>query len=150
MYSGVGQKFWSNLSADEIKELPEFAELEKIKKTLEKTMNFSSKFFEPVLFLTSQIYKALVLLRLQCYNNGWLKTHQPETPVISVGNLTVGGTGKTPVVDFLVKEIQNQKKRPAILSRGYKRKNGSILQRFCYCEDSIIDPDIILPTKIPF
>ena len=106
-------------------------------------MNFSSKFFEPFLLLTSQIYKALVLLRLQGYKNGWLKSHQPETPVISVGNLTAGGTGKTPVVDFLVKEIQNQKKRPAILSRGYRRKNGSILQRLRFCEDSTIDPDII-------
>ena len=106
-------------------------------------MNFSSKLFEPFLLVTSQIYKAIVLLRLQCYKNGWLKIHQPETPVISVGNLTVGGTGKTPVVDFLVKEIQNQKKRPAILSRGYRRKNGSILQRFRFCEDSTIDPDII-------
>ena len=106
-------------------------------------MNFSSKLFEPFLLVTSQIYKAIVLLRLQCYKNGWLKTHQPETPVISVGNLTVGGTGKTPVVDFLVKEIQNQKKRPAILSRGYRRKNGSTQQRFRFCEDSTIDPDII-------
>jgi len=106
-------------------------------------MNFSSKLFEPFLLVTSQIYKAIVLLRLQCYKNGWLKTHQPETPVISVGNLTVGGTGKTPVVDFLVKEIQNQKKRPAILSRGYRRKNGSTQQRFRFCEDSIIDPEII-------
>ncbi|MED5571820.1 MAG: tetraacyldisaccharide 4'-kinase, partial [SAR324 cluster bacterium] len=97
-------------------------------------MNFSSKLFEPFLLVTSQIYKAIVLLRLQCYKNGWLKTHQPETPVISVGNLTVGGTGKTPVVDLLVKEIQNQKKRPAILSRGYRRKNGSTQQRFRFCE----------------
>ena len=56
-------------------------------------MNFSSKLFEPFLLLTSQIYKALVLLRLQGYKNGWLKTHQPETHVISVGNLTAGVTG---------------------------------------------------------
>jgi len=106
-------------------------------------MNFSSKLFKPFLFLISQIYKAAVLLRLLCYKNDWLKTHQTETPVISVGNLTAGGTGKTPVVDFLVKEIQNQKKRPAILSRGYRRKKETILQRFRFCEDSTIDPDII-------
>ncbi|MBT7811797.1 MAG: tetraacyldisaccharide 4'-kinase, partial [Deltaproteobacteria bacterium] len=69
-------------------------------------MNFSSKLFKLFLLVTSKLYKAIVLLRLKCYKNGWLKTHKPETPVISVGNLTVGGTGKTPVVDFLVKEIQ--------------------------------------------
>ena len=101
-------------------------------------MNFSGKLFKAFLFLTSQIYKALVLLRLHGYNNGWLKSYQPETPVISVGNLTVGGTGKTPVVDFLVKGIQNQKKRPAILSRGYRRKNASAQQRVRFCEDSKI------------
>ena len=106
-------------------------------------MNFSGKLFKPFLFLTSQIYKALVLLRLHGYKNGWLKSYQSETPVISVGNLTVGGTGKTPVVDFLVKGIQNQKKRPAILSRGYRRKNASAQQRVRFCEDSKIDPKII-------
>ncbi|GIT62838.1 MAG: hypothetical protein Ct9H300mP21_03840 [Pseudomonadota bacterium] len=95
-------------------------------------MNFSGKLFKPFLFLTSQIYKALVLLRLHGYKNGWLKSYQPETPVISVGNLTVGGTGKTPVVDFLVKGIQNQKKRPAILSRGYKERMLQLSSGFVF------------------
>ena len=46
-------------------------------------------------------------------------------PVVSVGNITVGGTGKTPVVELVVKELIAMGRRPAILSRGYKKRGGS-------------------------
>ncbi len=49
------------------------------------------------------------------------KSHEFKVPVISVGNITVGGTGKTPMTEFLVKMLKDEHK-PAILSRGYKRK----------------------------
>ena len=51
-----------------------------------------------------------------------LKSHSYNTPVISVGNITVGGTGKTPHVEYLVKLLKD-KIHIAVLSRGYKRKN---------------------------
>ncbi len=94
-----------------------------------ETMIFSNKFLKPLLFVTSQVFKIFVLLRLLAYKNGWLKTNRVNTPVISVGNLTIGGTGKTPVVDLLAKDLQRFKKNPVILSRGYKRKNKSSQQR---------------------
>ena len=103
-------------------------------------MIFSNKFLKPLLFATSLVFKSFVLLRLLAYRKGWLKTNRVNTPVISVGNLTVGGTGKTPVVDLLVKELQRLQKHPAVLSRGYKRKNASSHQRLRFCEDSKIDP----------
>ena len=103
-------------------------------------MIFSNKFLKPLLFVTSQVFKIFVLLRLLAYKNGWLKTNRVNTPVISVGNLTIGGTGKTPVVDLLAKDLQRLKKQPVILSRGYKRKNKSSQQRLLFCEDSKIDP----------
>ncbi len=105
-----------------------------------ETMIFSNKFLKPLLFVTSQVFKIFVLLRLLAYKNGWLKTNRVNTPVISVGNLTIGGTGKTPVVDLLAKDLQRFKKNPVILSRGYKRKNKSSQQRLLFCEDSKTDP----------
>ena len=81
-----------------------------------------------------------MLLRLQGYTKGWLKTYRPNTPVISVGNLTVGGTGKTPVVDLLSRELQSRKIKPAILSRGYGRKNTDTQKRLRFCEKKHADP----------
>ena len=103
-------------------------------------MIFSNKFLKPLLFVTSLIFKRIVLLRLLAYRNGLLKTRRVNTTVISVGNLTVGGTGKTPVVDLLVKELQRLKKKPAVLSRGYKRKDASSQLRLRFCEEKRIDP----------
>ncbi len=83
-----------------------------------------------------------MLLRLHAYKKGWFKTFRPNTPVISVGNLTVGGTGKTPVVDLLSRELQSRKIKPAILSRGYGRKNNKIQKRLRFCENSHSDPEL--------
>ena len=83
-----------------------------------------------------------MLLRLHAYTKGWLKTYRPNTPVISVGNLTVGGTGKTPVVDLLSRELQSRKIKPAILSRGYGRKNTDTQKRLRFCEKKYADPDL--------
>ena len=83
-----------------------------------------------------------MLLRLHAYTKGWLKTYRPNTPVISVGNLTVGGTGKTPVVDLLTRELQSRKIKPAILSRGYGRKNTDTQKRLRFCEKKYADPDL--------
>ena len=57
---------------------------------------------------------------------GLLKSRAYKTPVISVGNITVGGTGKTPHVEYLVRLLQD-KVRVAVLSRGYKRKSSGFI-----------------------
>lgn len=70
----------------------------------------------------SWIYGLGVKLRNQLFELGVLKSRSFKVPVISVGNITVGGSGKTPHVEFLVRLLKDQYK-VAVLSRGYKRKS---------------------------
>ena len=70
----------------------------------------------------SAIYSAAVLSRLYLYRHRYIHDHHLGVPVISVGNLTVGGTGKTPVVEMLAKALHEHGRRVCILSRGYKSK----------------------------
>ena len=70
-------------------------------------------------------YELAARLRLWGYTHGWFSTRRLPRPVISVGNLTVGGTGKTPVVMYLVERLTAQGKRVAILSRGYRRRSNA-------------------------
>ncbi|OQW30821.1 MAG: hypothetical protein A4E19_08710 [Nitrospira sp. SG-bin1] len=73
------------------------------------------------LYWVAGLYGLIVRLRLWCYRQGWFTTTRLPCCVVSVGNLTVGGTGKTPVVIFLTQRLLAQGRRVAILSRGYKR-----------------------------
>ncbi len=70
----------------------------------------------------SWIYGSLIRLRNTLFEVGMLKSHSFDVPLISVGNITVGGTGKTPHVEYLIRLLQD-KFRVAVLSRGYKRKS---------------------------
>jgi len=68
----------------------------------------------------SKIYERAVQTRLGLYRRRILRPQELGCPVVSVGNLTVGGTGKTPVAEMLARELQRRGRRVAILSRGYK------------------------------
>ena len=82
-----------------------------------------------VLKQLSRIYRTIIQLRLFCYDKGILRHHMLGCQVISVGNLTVGGTGKTPVVEIFARELQKAGRRVAILSRGYKKAQPPFFQR---------------------
>lgn len=69
----------------------------------------------------SWLYGGAVKLRNFCFDIGLLKSKSFSVPVIAVGNITVGGTGKTPHVEYLVR-LLGEKSKVAVLSRGYKRK----------------------------
>lgn len=68
-----------------------------------------------------------VALRTAAYQRGWLATRRLNRPVVSVGNLSVGGTGKTPFVAFLAERLMARGLKPGILTRGYSRRAGADL-----------------------
>ena len=70
----------------------------------------------------SWLYRAWVTVRLSWYHRGWLKSVRLPLPVIVVGNISVGGTGKTPLVLWLAARLREAGYRPGIVSRGYKGK----------------------------
>jgi tetraacyldisaccharide 4'-kinase len=78
-----------------------------------------------LLWPLSLLYGVGVRARAAFYERGWLKRKRLNAPVISVGNLTVGGTGKTPMVIWLAEKFLSDGKRVAILSRGYRSTNGT-------------------------
>lgn len=85
----------------------------------------------------SWIYGLVVWLRNQLFDIGVLKSRAYDIPIISVGNITVGGSGKTPHVEYLVRLLKKHAK-VAVLSRGYKRKSKG----FVLADDSSDATDI--------
>ena len=87
-------------------------------------MNFNFPFLKPIrilLFPFSLIYAVVVKVRNWCYDKRLLHTTSFNLPIICVGNLAVGGTGKSPMVEWLIRVLQDRF-AIAVLSRGYKRK----------------------------
>jgi tetraacyldisaccharide 4'-kinase len=71
----------------------------------------------------SLLYGAVTRTRLSLYRRGTFQTTKLDRPVISIGNITTGGTGKTPLVEYVAKLTASQGKKVCILTRGYGRKD---------------------------
>jgi tetraacyldisaccharide 4'-kinase len=77
----------------------------------------------PFIYAPAKLYELGVRARAALYENGLFETRRLKAPVISVGNVTVGGAGKTPCVAFLARFLRGEGYEVAILSRGYKRES---------------------------
>ncbi len=86
-------------------------------------MNFTQLLFYPI----SLAYFVIIKLRNMFFDKGIFKVGKVKSKVISVGNISVGGSGKTPMVIYLTKLIKENGKKPAVLSRGYRRKSKGYL-----------------------
>ncbi|SDP04845.1 tetraacyldisaccharide 4'-kinase [Desulforhopalus singaporensis] len=85
-------------------------------------MNFNHQFFFSCGRPFSPFYGLAMKLRQYLYSKNILKRHTLPVSVISVGNLVLGGSGKTPMVQFLAKYLQNKGHKVAVVSRGYRGK----------------------------
>src|SRR5213082_960113 len=87
---------------------------------LERRGGFRAAILRSFLYLLSLVYERLVQVRLFLYRKRVLRERALGCLVISIGNLTVGGTGKTPIVEKFARALQKGGRHVAILSRGYK------------------------------
>lgn len=90
------------------------------------------KFIRIILFPFVPIYFIVTWFRNLAYDKGWFKSTSYDFPIICVGNLSAGGTGKTPMVEYLIRLLKDETNL-ATLSRGYGRKTKG----FLLAEDSI-------------
>lgn len=72
-------------------------------------------------------YRWIMAARNQAFDSGWLHSHPFKVPIICIGNITVGGTGKTPHTEYLIRLLKKQW-RVAVLSRGYGRKTSGYIK----------------------
>ncbi len=82
-----------------------------------------------ILYEASRIWRKIVETRLFLYRSYLLRQHLLGCPVISIGNLTMGGTGKTPIVEKLARELTEHGRHVAVLSRGYKSVPKPLFKR---------------------
>ncbi|MCJ8332070.1 MAG: tetraacyldisaccharide 4'-kinase, partial [Lentisphaeria bacterium] len=97
------------------------------------------------LYILSRVYATLVRWRISLYKNRILKDHRLGCLVISIGNLTVGGTGKTPVVEVFARTLTKRNRKVAVLSRGYKSKSKPISEQFM---DKLLMREDIVPPRV--
>lgn len=118
----VGWLYIPSLSSFFMRRWIESLEAFAIDVILERRYGKRASFLRTVLRTLSWLFRGLVQLRLRLYRERYLRDRPLGCLVVSVGNLTVGGTGKTPVVEKLARTLQAGGRRVAILSRGYKSR----------------------------
>jgi len=115
-------------------------------------MNFNAPLLKPIrilLFPFSLIYGAVVWIRNLLFENGMAGSVSFNLPLICIGNLAVGGTGKSPMVEYILRRF-HYRYHVAVLSRGYKRKTrGYVLASMKTTALDIGDEPYLFHTKFP-
>jgi tetraacyldisaccharide 4'-kinase len=86
-------------------------------------------FMRGLLFTFSRVYRRMVQLRIWLYDKRIIRNRAIGCLVVSIGNLTCGGTGKTPVVEVFAKTLSQKGRKVAVLSRGYRSKERSLITK---------------------
>ncbi len=94
-----------------------------------------------VLLPAERLFGGVVGLRDILYDVGWLPSHEPAIPVVSIGNLTVGGTGKTPVAAWVASGLAARGAQPAVVLRGYGEDEPLVHRRLNPSIPVIVNPD---------
>jgi tetraacyldisaccharide 4'-kinase len=105
---------------------------------MSKEMDLLFFFGRPI----SPIYSALMKLREKLYHRGVFRQQSLTVPVISVGNLVLGGTGKTPTVQHIAKLLSKHGYNPAIISRGYKGEAKETVNIVSDGENILMSPEL--------
>lgn len=92
----------------------------------------------------SWLFAAISHLRQYLYQSGWLKTYHLAVPVVVVGNINVGGTGKTPLVIWLAEQLQLAGYTPGIISRGYGGKAQAAQEVFAHSQPQQVGDEPVL------
>src|SRR5437667_9445030 len=95
----------------------------------ERRHDFGARLTSGSLLVLSRLYATGVQVRLFLWRQRIFRDHTLGCQIVSIGNLTVGGTGKTPVVEVFARALQQRGRRVAILSRGYKSTPRPLWQR---------------------
>jgi tetraacyldisaccharide 4'-kinase len=98
--------------------------------------------FQATLFPFSLAFASAAVLRASLYRWGILRVHSLRRPVISIGNLTVGGSGKTPMVEYIASLLLERGLPVSILSRGYRGRYDGAYQIVCQGNGPLVPPEI--------
>lgn len=130
-----------------MKETLESLEQFAIEVVLERRKGKRAALLRGALKMLSHVYKGLVSARLRLYRLRILRERNLGCLVVSIGNLTVGGTGKTPVVEKFARALQDGGRKVAVLSRGYKSVKPPLIERLkrrLAGKEAAIDPPRIV------
>jgi tetraacyldisaccharide 4'-kinase len=108
---------------------------------------FGVQLLRAILKPASYLYAAVITFRNFLYDKGYLGSHCAPVPVISIGNITTGGTGKTPLTIWLCNKLAEQKLRVGVLTRGYKMESAkfsdepAVIAQNCPAARVVVNPD---------